>query len=532
MPSIEISLSTSARQLLLSPSPVSLDISAHEIAPTLPSSNDLPSATSVFSQPFDNPSSLATRSTHEDEFDDVIAISTSEFLASVPEVQDHEATNVPTSREVVSGNIGEHALAAWLSSFSEFDTEEDSEELYSAIQSDPVHAEPDPNDECHAPTALTSSRVHISADSAREESNGGSGSSLVSSLSASHVPTPLPRDPQPSSLLESPSSSFDSVTSLSVFSSVLSTSSSSLFVPSSSLSSSRASLCSSPASIVPSPDRVLLPPSISLFSIPSSLSLPSVPPSVYDPSPIPCLSPVFVPCTSVSDVSLSSSHSAEVCPDASVTHEDHVDTVQLSPTERPPEDPPPDVADELKDWLQAYMSLGIAEPVLPSTSGPPPTSNDSGNISDLLSPANEFGADPLPFSDIIENSPLCSRDSNSALLASRDDERGFRSPDPLSSAVPRSTSFDDSRPTSGYESHDIVCASRSDSDFPSRIEALDSCLHLDFAQPPCDVPALDDKSSNPMYTSADVVWPTDLSPADEYNAQSEPEPPDPSSACQ
>ena len=616
MPSIEISLSTSARQLLLSPSPVSLDISAHEIAPTFPSSNDLPSATSVFSQPFDDLSLLATQSTHEVESEDAIAISTQEFLASVPEVQDNKAIDVPTSREVCFDNVGEHALAAWLSSFSEFDTEEDSEELYSAIQSDPVHAEPDPNDECHAPTALTSSRVHTSADSAREESNGGPGPSLVSSPSASHVPTPLPQDPPPSSS-ESLSSYSVSVTSLSI-------SSSSLFVPLISLSSSRSSLYASSASIVSLHNQVPLPPSLSLSSLASALSLPSVSLSVCDPSPVSRLTPVPLSCTSVSNVSLFSSRSTKVCSDDSVAHVSHVDAVQPSPTERPPEDPPPDVADELRDWLHDYTILGIEESSPPSLSNPSslpgafdempecptptddlstrrhttfqaprtasslaprtttvnsallsascplPTFSDSGEFPGFVLPTDEFEMDPLPSSDDIENSPICSHDSYSTFPASQpvwshphpcvqpvhsevnnDDEQDYRSLDFPSSVIPSSTSFDDLRPTPGYsgdllspavglendvlslcfqESRDVVHVSRSDSVLSSRVDALALSLQPSFAQPPHDAPSLDEELSYATYTSPSAACPAELSPVDEYNPQSEPKPPDPSCA--
>ena len=346
---------------------------------------------------------------------------------------------------------------------------------------------------------------------------------------------PLSRNPQPSPLLESLSSSFDSVTSLSVFPSALSVSSSSLFVLSSSLSSSHSSLCSTPASIVFLHDRVPLPPSISLFSFPSSLFLSPDSLTVCDPSLVSGSVPVSPPCANDSNIFLSCSHSAEICPDSSVMHKNRFDAVQLSPLDRPPEDPPPDVADELKDWVQAYVGLGILEPALPSASFPLPMPSDSDGLSDFLTPTKELGVDAIP-------TFTSSRDS---------DGQDFRSLDSFRSAVVPSTSSDNSCPTFGHSEElslpaaspeidalsicfrelcDVVHASRSDTVFLSRVDTIGPSLRSDLAQPMHDSPTLDDKLGYAMSTSTGVVWLADLSPADDYNAQSEPEPPDPSCA--
>ena len=528
-------------------SPVAPNILVHEMVPITSYSSDLPSTTSVLSQPAGSLSSPATQFAHKVGTDSAIAVLTSESLASVSEVRDSEVTDVA---EVFTGGAGERPFATWSSSESlEFDTGEDSKESYSAVHSDPVLAESDSNDKCRVLAARASSRVRKAADSMRGESDICSGPLFFSSPSLPHVSTLSSRDPQPSSLLESPSSSLVSVTSLSVLPSAFSVSSSSLFVPSSSLSSSRSSLFSTPASDVSVHDQVPFPPSISLFSFPSALPLPSVSPSVYDPSPISGSVPVFLPCVSISDVFLSSSHSAEVCADSSVVHVHHFDAVQPSPIDRPPEDPPPDIADELKDWFQAYMGLGIAEPTLLSASGPLPTSTDSSDFPDFLAPTDEFAVDPLPFSNVVENSSFRSHDSCNTFLAPRsDDERDFRSLDPLSSARLSSTSPDDSRLTPGYvgdssspatglevdtlspclqELRDVVHGSRSDSVLPSRVNTLDSSLQSGFAQPLHNAPIFDEAPNFATCTPTGVVWLADPSPADEYNVWSEPEPPDP-----
>ena len=530
-----------------------------------------PSAASIHSQFVDNISSPATRSTHEVKSNSAIAILTSESLASASEVQDDEFADVATSKtEVFAGGVGEHALSAWPSSYLEFDTGEDSKESYSAVHSDPVHAESDSNDECRVLAARTSSRVRKAIDSVREASNRYSDPSLLTAGPLEpHVSTPSSRDPQPSPLLESLSSSFDSVTSLSVFPSALSVSSSSLFAPSISPSSSRFSLCSTPASVVSLHDQVPFPPSISLFSFPSALSLPLVSLSVCEPSPVSDFFPVSLPCASVSDVFLSSSHSAEVCADSSVAHVHYFDAVQPSPIDRPPEDPPPNVAEELKDWFRAYIGLGIAEPTLLSASGPLPTSSNCGDFSGFLAPNDEFEEDPIPFANIVEDSPLSSQHSYNTIPPSQsvrshphpcaqpaydevsnDNERDFRSFNPLSSAAPSSTSSDDLRPTLGYvesssspatgleinmlslcsqESRDVVCACRSDSVLLARVDTLDSDLKLEFAQP-FGAPILDTVLDYATHTPTGVVSLADLSPANEYDSQSEPEPPDPSCA--
>ena len=158
-----------------------------------------------------------------------------------------------------------------------------------------------------------------------------------------------------------------------------------------------------------------------------------------------------------------------------------------------------------------------------------------------------------------------------------DNARDYRLLDSFSSAVPSSTSFDDSNPTLGYvedflspaglgvdalslcfrESRDVLHASRSDSALPSRVNTLSLCiresynlfhssrsdpdspsrvntlgsgLHPGFVQPLHDPPTLDDKLGYATAISTGVAWFTDLRPADEYNAQLEPEPPDPSCA--
>ena len=573
MPSDRVSVSTSPCQLSSPPPLVAPYISAHEISSIISYSRSPLSATLIFSQSAENFSSPTIQSAHEVESKDDVAIPTPESLAHVSEVQNNEIIDAALSAEVFAGSIGEHALSVWPSSYFKFYTEENSKESYSAVQSNPLLAEFDSNDECEVLAARASSRVRKAIDSMREASNQYSDPSLFTAGPLEpHVPTPLSRDPQPSSFLESPSSSLDSITSLSILPTALSVSSSSLFVLSSSLPSSCSSLCASPVSTVSFHDQVPLPPSISLFSFPSALSLSPVSLSVYDPSPVSCLVPVFLPCASVSDVFLPSSRSAECCSSSSVTHICHFDVVQPSPIERPPEDPPPDIADELKDWFRAYMGLDISEPALPSTSCLLPTSNNSSDLSNFLVPTNEFEEDVLPFADVVEDSPLCSQDSYNAFPVSRsvwshphpgarpvydeignDDERDFRSCNSLSPAVPSSTSFDDSRSTPGYGGdssspttgleidtsplcsqalRNVAHGFRSDPAPPSRVTTLDLSLQSGFAQPLHNAPVLDKAPDFATCTPTGVVWLADLSPADEYNPQSEPEPPDPSCASQ
>ena len=293
------------------------------------------------------------------------------------------------------------------------------------------------------------------------------------------------------------------------------------------------------------------PPSISLFSFPSALSLPPVPLSVCNSTPVSCLISIFPPCASVSSVFPSAAHSAKICPDSSVMHENRFDAVQLSPLDRPPEDPPPDVAGELRDWFQAYVGLGVAEPALPTASDPLPTSNNSGDFPDFLAPTNEF-EDPLPFANTVENSPFCSYDLCNTFPAPRsNDERGLQSLGSLSSAIPCSASSDNSRPTPGYDresslpaasleidmpslcfqgSPNVVRGFRSDPEFPSRVSTLGPTLGSSSPRPLHEISILDGELGYTMRVSTGILRPTDSKPADEYNAQSEPEPPDPSCA--
>jgi len=254
------------------------------------------------------------------------------------------------------------------------------------------------------------------------------------------------------------------------------------------------------------------------------------------------------------------------------------------------EDPPPDVFEELKDWFQACMSCGIAEPALPSASGLLPMFNNPGDLPDFLSPINDFEMDVLPFSDIVENSPLCPHESYNAFPAARslwshprarpmdngvDDnsetsstgsttlvtarcldlesvgEPGFRSAGPLSLRTLSFSNFDDLRSTPGYvgdllstiasleidvptlcfeESCIVVNASCSDPAPPSRVSARDSVPKSNFTRPLRDAPILDDEPGYVTCNSAGVTWPADLTPVDEYDPRSEPEPPDPSCA--
>ena len=170
--------------------PVTPDVSAHEIVPTSPFSRNPLSLTSVPSQRADDFSSPATRITREVEFDDAIFIPTSESLASAFEVQDNEVADITLSElEVFGGGFEEHTLETWPSLPPEFDTEDDSKELYSAVRSNPVYAGPDSDDEYDVPTAPASSRVHMTTDSAREESNGCANSSMFTLGTRAQIPT-------------------------------------------------------------------------------------------------------------------------------------------------------------------------------------------------------------------------------------------------------------------------------------------------------------------------------------------------------
>jgi len=517
-----VSVSTNPCQLFPPLPLVSLNISTHEITSSISYSRSPPSAASIFSQSADTLRSPTIQ----------------------PAREANEVIDVASSTKVSADNVGEHALSAWPSSYFKFYAEEYSKESYSAVQSDPVYAESDSNDEYEVLAApAESSRVHMAADPMREEFNRNPNPSLLTAGPLEpHVLTPLSRDPQPSLLLESPSSSFVSVTSLSILPSALSVSSSSMSVPSSSLSAFHSSSCLSPASSALFHDQVPLSRSISVLS----------------------------PFTNVSDDSFRPSSPAAVSHEAEVTCACHLAVTESPPILRPPEDPPPDVADELKDWFRAYISLGIAEPALPSASFPSPTSSDSGDFSGFLAPTDEFEMDPLPFADVAEDSPPGSQDSYNTFSASRsvwshprpharsvydevgnDDERDFRSYDSLSSASPSSTSFDDLRPTLGYgenllspttgleidisslcfqELRNVAHGCRSDSVLPARVDTLDSDLKPEFAQPLFCAPTLDGKPCYAKRTPASVVWLADLSPTDEYSPQSEPEPPDPSCA--
>ena len=205
---------TSLCRLSLPPPPVAPNVSAHEIASIISYSRDLPSAILILSQSADSPSSSATQFTHEVESDDAIAIPTAESLARVSRVQDNEAANIALSKsEVFADDVGKHTLGTWLFSPPEFDTGEDSKESYSAVQPNPVPTEFDSSDEYKVLATRASSRVHLDADFVREESNGYSIPSLFSTgPSELCISTPLFRDSQPSSFLESSSTSFVSVT--------------------------------------------------------------------------------------------------------------------------------------------------------------------------------------------------------------------------------------------------------------------------------------------------------------------------------
>jgi len=185
-----------------------------------------------------------------------------------------------------------------------------------------------------------------------------------------------------------------------------------------------------------------------------------------------------------------------------------------------------------------------------SASCPLPTFSDSGEFPGFVLPTDEFEMDPLPSSDDIENLPLCSHYSNGTFPTSRN-KHGFQSLDSLGSAMPFSTSFDDSCPAPGcsgdslspavdfkidvsslcpHGSCDIVHASRSDLALPSRVSTLDPTLGFNLAQPLREVSTFNGELSYAMHASTGVLWPADLSPVDDYDAQSEPKPPDPSCA--
>jgi len=308
---------------------VSVPTSPHRLVPS-PSS----SAPPVLSQPADSLGTPATQFAHEVESEGTINFPTPELLS-----------------EVLAGDVEEHAFANWLPSVPEFDTEEDSKELYSAVQLDPVYVGPNSN-EYEDLTALASSRVHIAADSMHEESNGGSNPSPFGGPSALHLSTPSARDPQLSSLVLLSSSS-GSITPLSILPSSLSISSPSIFVPS----------VSSPSTFVPSS---------TLYSFHSLLGVSPTPlVSFHDQVPLSRSISVLFPSASFSDYFLLSSPPAAAYHKAEVTCACPLDVAEPSPIVRPPEDPPPDVSDELRDWLHAHAILGIEEcPLLPSSDPP------------------------------------------------------------------------------------------------------------------------------------------------------------------
>ena len=521
MPSNRVSVPTSPCRLFSPPPLVAPYILAHEISSIISYSRSPPSATSIFSQSADNFSSPAIQSAHEVESKDDVAIPTPESLARVFDAQDNKVVDVASSTEVFADDVGERAFATWPSLYFKYDTGEDSKELYSAVQSNPVPAKSDSNDEYEVLAAPASSHVHMAEiGSVCEESNLSSDPSLFNGHLEPHVLTPLSRDPQPSSLLESPSSSFVSVTSLSILPSALSVSSSSMSVPSSSLSSFHSSSCLSPASSALFHDQVPLSRSVS----------------------------VLFPFTSVSDDSFLSSSPAAVPHEADVACTCRLDVAEPPPILCPPEDPPPDILDELRNWLHAYAVLGIEEcsplsfgnlpslpntfddmpdcpapsndfsvelrmtlspaaqataagPAIPTASGLLPTPSSSGNFSGFLAPTNGFEEDALPISNIVEDSSFCSYDSCNMFPTPRNnDERGLESLGSLGSVVP-SSSFDDVRPTLGYVEnlllpatgleidtfslcsrglHNVAHGSRSDSVLPARVDTLDLTLGPEF----------------------------------------------------
>ena len=118
--------------------------------PTSPSSitsyaSNLPSSTPVFSQSADGFSSPTIRSVREDD----------------------GVTDVALSIEVSTCGVGEHALVTRPSSSFEYNTGEDSKESYSAVQSNPVLAGSDSDDECEVLAALASPRVCMTTDCCR-----------------------------------------------------------------------------------------------------------------------------------------------------------------------------------------------------------------------------------------------------------------------------------------------------------------------------------------------------------------------------
>jgi len=72
--------------------------------------------------------------------------------------------------------------------------------------------------------------------------------------------------------------------------------------------------------------------------------------------------------------------------------------------------------------------------------------------------------------------------------------------------------------------------SRTTSTTSSRVTISDSDLEPNHARPLGDTPLLDGEPSCATCKSLSVVWPADLTPVDEYDPRSEPEPPDPSCA--
>ena len=382
------------------PLPVTPNISVHEIVPTISYSRSPPRATMSFYQPADDLGSPATQFVHEVEFDDIIAIPTSESLA-----------------KVFANDVEKHTLGTWPFSPPEFDTGEDSKESYSAVHSNPVRAELDSDDECEVLAARASSR-----------------------------------DPQPSLLLESLSASSVSATSLSVSPSSLSISSSSVFVPSvpSSLSlAPSVSLSSFPSSLCfPSDplatDKVPVSRSVSIIfpfmTTSDSLFLSSSSAEVcagasvvhvdhFDVvQPTPILRPPEDPPPNISDQLRSWLHAYTVL---------SIEERSLSTRSNP--SPLPSTFDDVLDCstpTDDELSLSLATqatttgPAIPSASGPLPMSSNSGKFSGFLAPTNEFEGDALSLSDAVGNSPFCSHDLCSTFPASCDnDGRGFHTGD-------------------------------------------------------------------------------------------------------
>ena len=145
MPSDGICVPTSPCQFSPPPLLVTPDTSVHEITSIISYSRSPLSAASIFSQSADNFSSPAIQSVHKVKSKDDVAIPTLESLARVFDVRDDDVTNVV---EVFADDIGEYVLSAWPSSYFKFYAEEYSKESYSAVQSDPVYAKSDSDNEC------------------------------------------------------------------------------------------------------------------------------------------------------------------------------------------------------------------------------------------------------------------------------------------------------------------------------------------------------------------------------------------------